>query len=53
MQKKDIITCPKKIKKNYKNIKKFIVRLKTCFTNANMSIKVCYKDIFACSFIIF
>ena len=37
----------KEYQKNYREGKK------TCFTNANMSVKVCYKYIFVCSFIKF
>ena len=44
---------PGENKKKLKEYQKIIVRLKTCFTNANMSVKVCYKYIFFCSFLNF
>ena len=47
MEKKDIITCLMK-KKKLKEFKK-----KTCFTNGNMSVKVCYKYLFCLFFYYF
>ena len=47
MERKDIITCLKKIKKTKRISKQIIVRLKNVYHKCNTSIKICYKIAFA------